>query len=145
VHEIGCGLGLPGIVASRLGARLTFSDYETPALLLAELNFLEHGEGSAEFLALDFRSPPPRRWPVVLASDVIYECRFLDPFAVFLDAITEPEGCILLAEPGREVARPLFDRLAELGFVSNTTHARPYLHSRHVDVGIHLLTRSASS
>jgi predicted nicotinamide N-methyase len=131
--------------SSRLGATVTFSDYETTALLLAELNFLEHGDGDAEFLQLDFRHPPDRRWPVVLASDVIYERRFIDPLAGFLDAVTAADGCILLAEPGREVALPLFERLAAAGFTSGTTQARPYLHGRHVDVTIHHLTRHAPS
>jgi ETFB lysine methyltransferase len=144
VHEIGCGLGLPGIIASHMGALLTFSDYEEHALLFAELNFLECGGTGAEFLALDFRLPPARRWPVILASDVIYERRFIDPLAAFLDAVTDDNGDILLAEPDRVIAAPFFERMDALGFRRSTAARRPYLYGRHVDVSIHHLHRNIS-
>src|SRR4051812_22916656 len=39
VLEIGCGLGLPGIVAGKLGAKVTMTDYLKPALDFAKHNW----------------------------------------------------------------------------------------------------------
>ncbi|MBL0176223.1 MAG: methyltransferase [Ignavibacteria bacterium] len=142
VLEIGCGLGVPGIIAASLGASVTFSDNDATALLAAELNLLTTLPGVvASFASLDFRTPPDRRWPVILAADVIYEARFIDPLAIFLDRTLEKNGTVVLAEPNRLIAVPFFARLAECGFrhVRHTVEAS--LHGRKVDVSIYLLTR----
>jgi predicted nicotinamide N-methyase len=142
VHEIGCGLGVPGITAARLGARITFSDYEEHALLAARLNFLENFPGgTAEFLSLDFRKPPARCWPVILASDVIYERRFTEPLAVFLDSVTAPGGTIVLAEPDREIAAAFFEKMSANGYSLVSGRKSPYLYDRSVTVSVHVLTK----
>ena len=101
VMDLGCGMGLAGTVAARLGTRVLFADLETPALLFAELNSLA--------------SPLPCRtrkvnwqtdrldecFDLILGADIVYDrtqWAFLEPF--FL-AHLAPGGGILLGEPGR--------------------------------------------
>src|SRR5262245_27331283 len=43
VLEVGCGLGLPGVVALSLGMRVTFSDYDATALRFAADNARANG------------------------------------------------------------------------------------------------------
>src|SRR6185295_1568846 len=38
--DLGCGMGLAGTVAARIGMRVLFADMEPPALLFARLNSL---------------------------------------------------------------------------------------------------------
>src|SRR5262249_8725690 len=74
--EVGCGLGLPGIVALSRGLRVTFSDYDATALRFAADNARLNGHDDFELLRMDWRYPPAdRQWPLVLASDLIYEIR----------------------------------------------------------------------
>src|SRR6267142_1411292 len=72
--EIGCGLGLPGIVALSVGLRVTFSDYDPCALRFAADNTRLNGFNDFRTVQLDWRNPPAElRMPVLLASDLIYE------------------------------------------------------------------------
>src|SRR5438874_1161086 len=54
--EIGCGLGLPGIVALSVGLRVTFSDYDPCALYYAAANARLNGLSDFTTLRLDWRS-----------------------------------------------------------------------------------------
>jgi predicted nicotinamide N-methyase len=140
--EIGCGLGLPGLVAAERGATITFSDYDAFALLAAELNLLSNLPGiSAEFLELDFRHPPTRQWPLILAADVIYEKRFIEPLAAFLDTTLTTDGQILLAEPNRLIAAPFFEALSKRGFRYERQSRFPNLHGRIAEVSVYTIRR----
>jgi ETFB lysine methyltransferase len=146
VLEIGCGLGVPGIIAASLGATVTFSDNDETALLAAELNLQTTlPDVVASFASLDFRTPPDRQWPVILAADVIYEARFIDPLAAFLARALEKEGTVVLAEPNRLVAVPFFARLEACGFTYARHSVNASVHGRTVDISIYLLTRRGTT
>ncbi|NJO86551.1 MAG: hypothetical protein HC821_00190 [Lewinella sp.] len=105
--ELGCGLGLPGLVAARLGATLTFSDYVEDALAFTKHNFeLNLPAGSAaEFLRLDWRQPPQGcQYARLLAADVAYERRHFAPLYACIRQLLAPGGQCWLSEPGREIA-----------------------------------------
>lgn len=142
VLEIGCGLGLPGLVCLRRGAAVTFSDHDAQGLATAELNARVNCPATMmEFLPLDFRTPPARTWPLVIASDVIYEKRFVEPLAAFLAAVLAPGGTAVLAEPQRGVAEPFFALLDAHGWRRETALHSTFLHGRAVDIGVHCMTR----
>ncbi|MCZ7557778.1 MAG: methyltransferase [Bacteroidia bacterium] len=144
VMEIGCGLGLPGLVAAQRGAQVTFSDYDRFALWAAELNLRSNLPGvEAEFLELDFRQPPSRQWPLILAADVIYEKRFVEPLAAFLDATLTHDGQVLLAEPNRLIAVPFFETLTARGFRYERQSRFPNLHGRTAEVSVYTIQRRA--
>src|SRR5947208_7893328 len=52
--EVGCGLGLPGIVALSVGLRVTFSDYDACALRFAADNARLNGFDDFRTLLLDW-------------------------------------------------------------------------------------------
>lgn len=142
VLEIGCGLALPGIVAASMGARVTLGDFEPLALKAAELNLLRNIPGAeADIRLMDFRDAPDEQWPLILAADVIYEKRFVEPLAAFLDRALEPEGEIFLAEPNRLIAVPFFEALTSRGFRYERRSLVTDLHSRSVDISIYTITR----
>jgi predicted nicotinamide N-methyase len=110
--EIGCGLGLPGIVALSCGLKVTFSDYDPCALHFAAANARLNGLESFRTLLLDWRHPPAgMRVPVLLASDLIYELRNIDPLIAFIKCVLAPGGVCLLTDQDRIPAHALRDAL----------------------------------
>jgi predicted nicotinamide N-methyase len=110
--EIGCGLGLPGIVALACGLKVTFSDYDRCALHFAAANARLNGLDEFRTLPLDWRSPPPDlRTGVLLASDLIYELRNIDPLIAFIKQVLAPGGLCLLTDQDRIPSHALRDAL----------------------------------
>jgi predicted nicotinamide N-methyase len=117
VLELGCGLGLLGIVAARDGARMLCTDYEANALAFARHNALQNGCRHIRFRLVDWRYPAlKRRYDVILASDVIYEARNFGPLVALLQRFLARGGCAFFADPGRPHAVPFFALLRQRGF-----------------------------
>ncbi len=145
VLELGCGLGVCGVVAALRGAEVSFSDYDEHALRFAELNLLANApDSTAEFLLLDFREPPERKWECLIAADVIYEERFIEPLLGCIDAALAENGFLLLAHPNREVSETLVSRLPGLGFQSSSFALPASYNSHIVNATIEVVTRRGS-
>lgn len=99
--EIGCGVGLPGIVALSLGYRVIFSDYDATAVDFAARNATANGFDNFETLPIDWRTPPSIQVPLILAADVIYEERNIEPLIAFIQTVLSPTGICLLSDPDR--------------------------------------------
>lgn len=110
--ELGCGLGLVGLVALRLGWDLELADRDPTACALARLNLARNGQDPRRVRQLDWNEAPPARYRSLLAADILYERAFAEPLARFLGAALVPDGRAYIAEPGRAVAAPCLDRLA---------------------------------
>jgi predicted nicotinamide N-methyase len=94
--ELGCGLGVPSLVAAAHGASITAVDWAAEAVALLHTNAAANG------LAVDARVADWRafagEYDLVLAADVLYEPRNVEALLVLLPRLA-PE--VLLAEPGR--------------------------------------------
>jgi predicted nicotinamide N-methyase len=100
--EVGCGLGLPGIVALAKGLKVTFTDYDACALRFAADNARLNGFDNFATMKLDWRHPPEGlRVPVLLASDLIYELRNIEPLIAFIKRVLAPGGVCLLTDQDR--------------------------------------------
>jgi len=124
--EVGCGLGLPGIAALARGLRVTFSDYDATALHFAARNARRNGFQDFETLRLDWRRPPASlQVPVVLASDLLYELRNVEPLVGLLRALLQPGGLCLLTDQDRVPSHLLRETLAREGlpFTTQVMHA----------------------
>ncbi len=120
VLEIGCGQGLPGVVAGLRGAAVTLSDYEKAALAFAQLNWQLNLDTPASTLCLDWRNPPEATFDLLLAADVAYEARSFEPLLGTFQQCLRPGGCVWLAEPQRPVAVDFFRLLRANGFEIET-------------------------
>jgi predicted nicotinamide N-methyase len=119
--EVGCGLGLPGIVALSCGLRVTFSDYDATALQFAAENARRNGFDNFDTLQLDWRRPPESlRVPLVLASDLLYEMRNVEPLVGLIKAVLLPDGLCLLTDQDRVPSHLLRETLTAEGFQFTT-------------------------
>ena len=122
VLELGCGLGLVGVVAALQGARVLCTDYEPEALAFARHNAHHNGCRQVRFRLVDWRRPALRqRYDYILASDVIYEARNFGPLAAVLQRYLARGGTAVFSEPGRVNAVPFFILLRQRGFGSYKT------------------------
>ena len=111
--ELGCGLGVPSLVAARAGAKVLATDaYVEPLELLArnaEANGVELETAVADWYhpgSLLERAP----FDVVVAADVLYIEPAVDFFCELLPQLTRE---FWLADPGRAGAAEFLRRAAE--------------------------------
>ena len=117
VLEVGCGLGLSGIVALALGMEVTFSDYDMAALDFAARNARLNGFNRFHTLPLDWRCPPEGvRVSLLLAADVIYEARNIAPLLRLMKAVLTPAGECWLSDPDRPYKHEFQTALTAQGF-----------------------------
>ena len=110
VVELGCGLGVPSIVAALGGARVLATDWAPAALAMLRENASRNGV-DVETLEVDWTQPAAlvERAPfdLVLCADVLYEERNVD---TLLDLLPQLASEVLLGEPGRQTAGEFFVR-----------------------------------
>jgi ETFB lysine methyltransferase len=117
VLELGCGLGLVGIVASRKGGKVTCTDYEADALAFTRYNVLRNDCQQAIVRHLDWHAPTlSQAYGVIVASDILYERANFQPLLSMMQSALEPDGHFILAEPNRPVARDFLRLLRDHGF-----------------------------
>jgi len=129
VLELGCGLGLPSVVALARGARTLATDWYAEALAFAERNALAATGRHLDTLLVDWRDPPAallRRAPfdLVVAADVLYEARNAEALAALLPRVVAPDGEAWIADPRRPDAARLWEALAAQGWQSEVEEVR---------------------
>ncbi|MEA2626972.1 MAG: methyltransferase-like protein 23 [Candidatus Binatota bacterium] len=124
VLDLGCGLGLPGLVAAAAGAEVWFADREEAALEFVRASAAGNRLGGIHTVRLDFACDTlDERFDVILAAEIVYAAESYLPLATFLDRNLDREGTILATDAFRADARTFFDELARRGF-SGTRAAR---------------------
>ena len=109
VLELGCGLGLPSIVAARAGADVLATDGSEDAVAFAAhslaLNELEGEVAQVDWAeqgdALAARGP----WDLVLAADVLYLKGNVDLALDLVPRLVAPGGEVRIADPRRAGTR----------------------------------------
>jgi predicted nicotinamide N-methyase len=114
--ELGCGLGLPGVVGLAVGLNVTFSDYDATALHFAAENARLNGFTNFKLLRLDWRHPPNIQFPLILAADLLYEARNVEPVVGLLKKMLASDGLCLLTDQDRNPAPLLRQCVADNGF-----------------------------
>ena len=103
--ELGCGVGLVGLAALAAGVSVTFSDYVPLAVSVARENARRNGFPAATGLPLDWRDPPTLKpFPLVLASDVLYEKQLHADLLTTLDRVLAADGECWIGDPARSAA-----------------------------------------
>lgn len=123
--EIGCGLGLPGIAAMARDLHVTFSDYDSTAVQFADHNARLNGFSEFATLPFDWRAPPADlKFDVMLASDLTYEARHIEPLVALLRQALVPGGLCLWTDQDRPPAKQFREELDRLGWPVETKIVR---------------------
>ena len=116
VLEVGCGLGLPGLVAARRGARGTFLDRVPAALAFARASATANDVVDARFVVADATGAALRaRFDLVLVAELLYDRALFGPLASALAGWIAPGGRTLLADAGRTDTRAFYPALEAVG------------------------------
>lgn len=155
VLEIGSGLGTTAAATLSTGASVLAVDYTPLALGLCRYNALANVGRSPRTLAINWRNPTRPAitrlaaagpFPVIMAADVLYESRDIDPLIRLIDRFLAPHGQLWLSEPQRKVSGRFLDTLALRGwrFTSHTEDG-PWADGRTEPINIHFLRRELQS
>jgi predicted nicotinamide N-methyase len=112
VVELGCGLGVPSLVAAARGARVTAVDWAADAIALLRENAARNGL-ELETVHADWRSFDGR-FDLVLAADVLYEARNVEPLAELVSRLALQA---LVGLAGRPCERGFLERARGFGRV----------------------------
>lgn len=136
VHELGCGLGVPALVAALAGADVLATDWSPAAVQLLRRNADRCGAAlhvrrwswteSADALG-------PAR-PLVLAADVLYERRNGPQLLRVLPGLVADGGEAWIADPGRAPAADFLAAAAQDWALGEVAHEGP------ASVTVHRLT-----
>jgi predicted nicotinamide N-methyase len=136
VLEIGCGLGLPSLVAARLGADVVATDWSPDAIALLERNASRNGLRVTAVPA-DWRDTDAigslGPFDLVVAADVLYEARNAAPILMLLATLGAPAT---IADPGRRHAAAFLDAVRADDWAIDTV-----ADARIPQGGIHRLSR----
>ena len=117
--ELGCGLGLPSIAAALAGGRVVATDWSPDAVRATAANAELNGV-DVETLQVSWAEPDAlverAPWPLVLASDVLYERRNVEQLLDLLPRLVDEAGLVLLADPGRVPAERFLAAAPERGW-----------------------------
>jgi predicted nicotinamide N-methyase len=128
VVELGCGVGLPSVVAALGGADVLATDWYGEALAFVAANAAAAGAAVAT-LAVDWAAPPAallQRPPadLIVGADVLYEARNGPALAALVPRILAPGGELVIADPRRPHAAALLDPMVAAGWSLTTDEVR---------------------
>lgn len=118
--ELGCGIGLPALVAAASGFDVLATDYYAEALEFTEANAERNGIAGLDTRLVDWRRLPADlgTFDVILAADVLYE----KPQAALVTGVLRQclavDGWALVSDPGRSTAEALIAECAAAGLTA---------------------------
>lgn len=115
VLEIGCGLGLPSLVAAWGGAEVLALDHHPDFAALFATNCHLNGlAATAEVGSFTDPNLDLGRFSLIIGSDILYEPSAYEALENFVLRHADANGCeLLLADPGRFAAARFGKRLAQ--------------------------------
>jgi predicted nicotinamide N-methyase len=133
VLELGCGLGLPSVVAARAGAEVLATDGVSDAVAFTAHNLLlnevdgraAHADWSEHGSSLVEQGP----FDLVLAADVLYTIANKDAALDLFPRLLAPGGEIRLADPDRANARYFLQAARALFEISTRQEGEVRLHT----------------
>ena len=101
--ELGCGLGLPSLVARRVGFRATATDYEETALEGVRYAAARNGIADLATRVVDWRCPPEDlgTFDLVVAANVLHATPDVRRSLRHAKSLLRPGGLLLLNEIAR--------------------------------------------
>ena len=117
--EVGCGLGVPSMIACQMGASCTAIDYSPETWALFKRNILRNNIQNIDFIELDwnvYQGDGIGSFDYVVASDIIYSAHPLEKLTSFLMAQVKKTGKILISDPNRAPLKEFISVMEGAGF-----------------------------
>jgi tRNA1(Val) A37 N6-methylase TrmN6 len=103
--EIGCGLGVVGIVSSSFGHHVTMTEYNKDALNFARANALLNQASNLEIRALDWVNPDIEgSFDYIVGSEILYREGDFQPILKLFRTYLKENGEVILAEGIRKTS-----------------------------------------
>jgi len=112
--EIGCGIGVVGIVASSFGHQVTMTEYNQDAFNFARANALLNKVSNLEIRALDWYDPEIEgAFDYIVGSEILYRERDFQPILQLFKTYLKKRGEIILAEGIRKTSMAFMQRMGD--------------------------------
>jgi predicted nicotinamide N-methyase len=144
VIELGCGVGLPTVLALVRGAEVLATDHYEAALDFTAYNARTNLGVEPEVFILDWREPDIEgigTFDLVLAADVLYERKNAAALADLVPRLLAPGGEAIFADPRRDEAPVFLEAVERLGFEGAKEVSTVEQGARGVKVLLHRLRR----
>lgn len=116
VLDLGCGLGLTGIVAAQKGGRVTFADKEVAAVSFARENARLNGCARYGVQQIDFTQDIlGTDFALILGAEILYDRPTFPALVRFLARHLSPAGRAILADAKRTNTQDFYQRLDQAG------------------------------
>ncbi|MFN7589465.1 MAG: class I SAM-dependent methyltransferase [Planctomycetota bacterium] len=113
VLDLGCGLGVPGCVASLFGGQVTFADQSSDALAFASWNALQLSGQQHLQQHLDWARQRTRgRFDLMLLADVSYHAKHHAPLLDHVANGLAPGGVVVHSDPFRSASTKFLTELS---------------------------------
>lgn len=142
--ELGCGVGVVSIAASRAGWDVVATDHYDLALEFARYNAERSHVRVGRFDHMDWRTPPDYRpFDLVIASDVLYQREDHAPILGCVDRFLSATGKCWIADPNRPSAERFPEAVRGRGAfsISAFNHEAPLPDARPVSARVFELRR----
>lgn len=122
VLEVGCGLAIPSMLAARLGAYVTATDFHPEVEVFLRRNIERNQIERLRYLRFDWTrgNETGKRYDIVLGSDILYERSHPANVARTVASMVRPGGIAIVADPARPYLQEFSDEMRKLGFRSKT-------------------------
>ena len=145
VLELGCGVGLPSVVALDRGAEVTATDHYTIALDFAQQNASTNVGLELEAIHLDWHSPVEEdtgKFDLILAADLLYEQRNVPALASLIPCLLGSDGEVLVSNPRSRDTPNFHEAMRSKGFSHDTRSITTRQGERDIEVALHRFQRS---
>lgn len=116
ILDLGCGLGLTGVIAALKGGHVTFADKEFDALSFAAANAQRNACPSFQVQLLDFtHDTAPQRFSLILGAEILYDRPTFPALVTFLLRHLASGGYALIADAGRTNTMEFYQLLDQAG------------------------------
>lgn len=147
VLELGCGVGVVGIVAALEGAKVLMTDYEEDALKFTRMNIEKNFTQAmldplVEVMYLDWRTPAlSEKFDLIIGSDLIYEQRNHQPILNLFKQYLREDGEAILTDPNRSTLGKFLKSADEFGFNVSRSESSTRFNEKATDVSTIVLKK----
>ena len=123
VLELGCGLALPSMVASKMGSYVTAIDHNPSTWDLLKLNVPQNDILNFDFIEIDWNRFPEKvlgEFDIIIGSDIIYNPENEHYLHRFILKNLNTQGQVIISDPKRIKFGSFLDGLKKIGLDCQT-------------------------